>query len=176
MNVGSYGANYTGTSGTTATGSEAYSSCSYEGYYQNYEASGGDALSFQQPFHACEQPGIITSDNGLSYTNLDTYQAFPRRREKPDEKNWYEQELGHYVQCEIDTWNVHYMKEEYGGDGWSASGGNALGALGTESLYAAGSQPLRHRLQTPGKTVPTYKWMQVKRNVPKPAGNFFFVD
>jgi len=164
MNMNSYN-NYGGNSDAGS-----YSSCSFEGYYQNYDSNPSE-LSFQQNFHSCEQPGIITSDNGLSYTNLDTYQPYPRRREKADEKTWYGEEVGHFVQCEFDSWNIHYMKEEYNGDGWPSGGVPGAGGGGPDTLYGS-SAPPRHRLQQTGKPVPTYKWMQVKRNVPKPTGKW----
>ncbi|KAL0271409.1 UNVERIFIED_CONTAM: hypothetical protein PYX00_008515 [Menopon gallinae] len=132
----------------------------------------------------CDGEGIITSDNGLSYTNLDSYQLHNNNNNKrnfksdkvDDKTNWYvNEDFGQYVQCnasEFENFNLHYIKDDYQSEAWNT---NHM----ADGLYAQAAQHPRHgRLQhmvsshqnNVGKTVPTYKWMQVKRNVPKPNG------
>lgn len=132
----------------------------------------------------CEGEGIITSDNGLSYTNLDSYQLYNNnnkrnvKTDKADDKsNWYvNEDIGQYVQCngaEFENFNLHYIKDDFQSDVWSA---NHV----VDGIYGQSVQhPRLNRLQNMGnnshqnnvgKAVPTYKWMQVKRNVPKPNG------
>ncbi|KAK6617654.1 hypothetical protein RUM44_005242 [Polyplax serrata] len=143
-----------------------------------------DDLMFRKHY---EGEGIITSDNGLSYTNLDSYQMYNNNNNKKsvkidskteDKTNWYaNEEIGQFIQCngsEFENFNLHYIKDDFQTEVWGA--GNHI----VDELYTQTVQNQKNnRLQNVGnrchdvgvgKTVPTYKWMQVKRNVPKPNG------
>lgn len=136
-----------------------------------------------------EGEGIITSDNGLSYTNLDSYQMYNNNNNKKsvkidkseDKSSWYvNEEIGQFMQCngsEFENFNLHYIKDDFQSEIW---GGNHV----ADEFYSQTVQNQRSgRLQSVtshhdtgvGKAVPTYKWMQVKRNVPKPNGKKIIV-
>lgn len=136
----------------------------------------------------CDGEGIITSDNGLSYTNLDSYQVYNNNNKKSikvdkpeDRSNWYaNEEVGQYVQCngsEFENFNLHYIKDDFQSEVWG--GNHIVDELYSQSVQSQRSNRLQsmsnHHDNTVGKAVPTYKWMQVKRNVPKPNGKLLFV-
>lgn len=137
----------------------------------------------------CEGEGIITSDNGLSYTNLDSYQLYNNnnkrnvKTDKADDKSWYvNEDIGQYVQCngaEFDNFNLHYIKDDFQGDVWSAN--HVVDGIYNQSVQHPRLNRLGQHMgnnshqNNVGKAVPTYKWMQVKRNVPKPNGKLLIV-
>uniref|UniRef100_A0A1B6EE53 Homeobox domain-containing protein n=1 Tax=Clastoptera arizonana TaxID=38151 RepID=A0A1B6EE53_9HEMI len=120
---------------------------------------------------------IITS-NGLSYTNLDYGTGYPKDLEYDRYPKHHCSEL-HLHNQEI----LHHHEEyhEYGHQSMMPSEGLDTGQY-HESHYGIKEEAVphhhrhehfEHRTQASQhpqtSVVPTYKWMQVKRNVPKPA-------
>lgn len=131
---------------------------------------------------------IISSDNGLSYTNLDYMTAYAQ--------NTYQQQQdaapqGAAVTSYSPNWMHHHQHHmhhpAYSIDHPPMLNGNATGvqpnaadkckgyAQGVEVLGGAMSASQQQQQAPNSQTssagasnVPTYKWMQVKRNVPKP--------
>lgn len=179
------------------------------GYYNsggsNNGASGGNMSS---PGTSLPENHIISSDNGLSYTNLDYIayqqsQGYSMVHGPPDDKS----HIPHHYNDDImipagqtpihshhsagtPTWHHH-------SHGYVDSPGQLQHQLNLTSLppnSMQAQQQMNHSLHSPSgiqsaqstspnlqtqsqqsqqqqqqqQNVPTYKWMQVKRNVPKP--------
>lgn len=125
---------------------------------------------------------IITS-NGLSYTNLDYGNSY--KTEHDYERLQYQPK--HHCN-ELQPHN-HEEYHDYGHQSMAIPGDS----LDTGQYHAEGHytgikeetlthhlhyehglhRPQASSLQSTTAAVPTYKWMQVKRNVPKPAGRAF---
>lgn len=146
--------------------------------------------------HQAESFNIITS-NGLSYTDLDYGSPSYQKSEPSFERLQYPQKLQeevHHHQQELHHHHHHHHHE----DAYSAYHqlSSALPDTGqhfhhqeTAHFQSIKEEGISHSLQSssmslhnhrpsPQQAVPTYKWMQVKRNVPKPQGtrhNFYFL-
>lgn len=161
-----------------------------------------EPLLHGQTTHEHPTTPVISTDTGLCYTNLDygelqpNYpihtlpphaEPFKHREEVPrhDEMHMHEHKLdNHYLETK---YNMHFVdettmqynqgsplpcaefehyqpKDEFGGlrEGFPREG-DCVGPHG----HLQG-----HQAHASHATVPTYKWMQVKRNVPKPTGKF----
>lgn len=208
------GENYTQNHGSHQS-QHQYSSYSHEDTpsYSTY-GEGSDTSSsnqenmhyYHQPHHQHIQetnPSIISTEGGLSYTNLDYAQSnlYPNAQNLYPTPNDFQreimlqrhhqtdlQDLGHqnhfnlnhdskYMShqiCENDGYGIvqnascmeyqhlHRYKDDPGVQGDSQDCSQVMHHRGHH---------LRHMPPTPAApSVPTYKWMQVKRNVPKPTG------
>lgn len=159
----------------------------YEGYYEPtthyYEpAIGGPPL---------EHPPVINTDAGLCYTNLDygelqsyhplQHQEIYKHRDEPprqDEPHIHDHKLdNHYLETK---YNMHFVDEsvQYGHGASPLPCGEFdpyqpkdefVGLREGFPREAEMQHGLVHQPH-PSHAVPTYKWMQVKRNVPKPSG------
>lgn len=168
MDVGMYNNQQTG------YGSEYYAQAGayqpYEAYHEGYYEPG----PYYEPPHEPAPP--VISDAGLCYTNLDygelQHQGYPihampphhTHREEPprleDITHVHEHKLeGHYLETK---YNMHFVDE--------AAGCSALPDYDQyqpkEEFAGAREGYLPEGVP---QAVPTYKWMQVKRNVPKPS-------
>ncbi|RVE54558.1 hypothetical protein evm_000679 [Chilo suppressalis] len=161
----------------------------YEGYHEGYYEPPThyyEPLLHTQPAHEHPATPVISTDTGLCYTNLDygelqpNYQlhslpshseAFKHREEVPrlDDMHAHEHKLdNHYLETK---YNMHFVDEtsiQY------THGGSPLACEGFEQYQPKEEFGVRegsHHLQAHAShaAVPTYKWMQVKRNVPKPT-------
>lgn len=173
---------------------------SYQPPYEYHEGYYEPTPYFEPIIHnqAVEPAPVISTDTGLCYTNLDygdlqqTYpihplpphpEAFKHREEvpRPEEMHIQEHKLdNHYLETK---YNMHFVddstmqyshgsplpcsdfdpytpKDEFGGlrEGFPREGDLQGHHLGHQAHSS--------------HAVPTYKWMQVKRNVPKPTGEF----
>lgn len=159
---------------------------------------------------------IISSDNGLSYTNLDYMYSSGHANalylHQPDDKSAITHAYNHTSQTANIDGNIHsqshsvtwqtqhppqhsnhshhaagYLENPVNAHGHSV-GVNSVACLQNQSTLATNPNGIHGRTinnrndptnsqQSPpnqpqhGQTVQTYKWMQVKRNVPKPQGN-----
>lgn len=175
----------------------------HDGYYENSSHYYEPLLHGQAP-HEHPAP-VISTDTGLCYTNLDYGELQPnypvhtlpphpetfKHREdvaRSEEMHIHEHKLdNHYLETK---YNMHFVdetsmqynhagsplpcaefehyqpKDEYGlRDGFPRDG---------EAPTVHGHIPGGHQPHS-SHSVPTYKWMQVKRNVPKPAGEFYCI-
>jgi hypothetical protein len=158
-------------------GSSPRSQADRGGYY------GQEHYGQEYPQLYTQHPEIIAS-NGLSYTNLDYGGGY----QKQEERGWKQedplvQELAGYVAQEYPVaqppqeYLHHYqpLKEE-----------DSLPHLSNHhhqydhhhhhqqnQHQQQQQQQSIHHVSQPAQSLPTYKWMQVKRNVPKPAGKNF---
>lgn len=159
-----------------------------------------DINYYHQPNHPLQQDQIISSETGLSYTNLDygTNSVYPtqqqnvygssdeyqrsdvliRQHEGVSDRQFYQETKYHGQHVDNDGYGPHHLgiqnspnacmdyqhhrryKEE-------------VLNIDTDPLHC--SRPhhgLSHMssVAQPSSSIPTYKWMQVKRNVPKPQG------
>ncbi|XP_052754500.1 homeotic protein labial-like [Galleria mellonella] len=172
---------------------EAY----HEGYYEPSSHYYEPVLHGQPP-HDHPTP-VISTDTGLCYTNLDYGELQPnyplhtlpphpepfKHREdvpRPEEMHMHDHKLdNHYLETK---YNMHFVdesaiqytgsplpcaefehyqpKDEFGGlrEGFPREG---------ECMSAHSHIPGTHQQHPSHAAVPTYKWMQVKRNVPKPT-------
>lgn len=173
------------------------------GYYNSGNASNGTNNNGSP----MPDTHIISSDNGLSYTNLD-YIAYQQAHGNqaylhgPDEKL----HVAHHYNDEIVMANGQTTALHHHGSGnnpWHhahhgyqvENAGNQINMAGnlpsqqqiSHSLHSpSGIQPSQStsptlqsqqqqqqsQSQTQQQNVPQYKWMQVKRNVPKPQSEF----
>ncbi|XP_063827241.1 homeobox protein Hox-B1-like [Ostrinia nubilalis] len=198
MDVGMYNNQQNGYSAEYYQQGAAYQPA-YEGYHEGYYEAPGhyyEPLLHGQPAHEHPPTPVISTDTGLCYTNLDygelqpNYpihslpphaESFKHREEvlRHEDMHVHEHKLdNHYLETK---YNMHFVdetsmqynhagsplpcaefehyqpKEEFGGlrEGFPRDG---------DCMPHVGHQP--HASHT---AVPTYKWMQVKRNVPKPS-------
>lgn len=200
MDVGMYNNQQNGYSGEYYQQSAAYQppyEGYHEGYYEP-PSHYYEPLLHGQPSHE-PPPPVISTDTGLCYTNLDygeLQQNYPlhaiphpepfKHREEPRHEDMHAQEHkleGHYLETK---YNMHFVdestmqyagsplpcaeyehyqpKDEFAGlrDSFSREGD----CMPSHGQLASGH--VAH--QQAHSAVPTYKWMQVKRNVPKPSG------
>ncbi|RZF45113.1 hypothetical protein LSTR_LSTR016902 [Laodelphax striatellus] len=161
---------------------------------KDLQDAGDGFYNTQLPTNQVPEPVNIITSNGLSYTNLD-YSNYPKS--EPDHHGYLTDCTHHYHHHsskherstsdlhpayaeypghipEIDTGqytaslpppgqDYHQVKEEEG------RLGHVGGHHGAVDHYDFAHQ--RGHPHQQSSAVPTYKWMQVKRNVPKPAGN-----
>ncbi|XP_014240663.1 homeobox protein Hox-A1 [Cimex lectularius] len=134
-----------------------YEEQEYPGRHIYYPDSYQDYQDQKPDYYQTQDVNII---NGLSYTNLDyNYQkpdVYSDHRVLPSQSEYldYHGQQGHEI--EYQQHEIHYghqVKEEE--------------QVVHQHHYEHHQQQARLHPQQP--TVPTYKWMQVKRNVPKPA-------
>lgn len=126
---------------------------------------------------------IITSDNGLSYTNLDTYNTLYQPKIQDCMKservsisridNWSDEQYSLSSNTEFESLNLHYMKDDSQCELWTSSS-NPIDMYQQQSVGHVRHGRIQQSVMSGSnnKAVPTYKWMQVKRNVPKPNGKF----
>lgn len=196
------------------------------GYYDetayHYGAAAADVLEtppspHQAPqdfYHQSQQPPpiqdpIISTDNGLSYTNLDygngnpyPNQSYDYRDVRSHHDTLHQQDYLHdskfldggdynahlgaspaspatpgsstqLVNSCMEYQHLRYKDEllQGGGGGGGLSGGAGSDRL-RHGMHAGVVQQQQHQQQQQQShqpVLPTYKWMQVKRNVPKPA-------
>lgn len=183
--------------------------------YSTYEGSDTSSSNqenmhyYHQSHHQLpENPSIISTESGLSYTNLDYSQSniYPNTHQNIYQPNDFQrelmiqrhqteiQEIGHqnhfnvhdskYVShqvCENEGYapvivqntscmeyqHIHRYKED---PGVPTEAGDC-----SQVMHHRGGHHLRHLPPAPAPpSVPTYKWMQVKRNVPKPTGMYYY--
>ncbi|CAG9579538.1 unnamed protein product [Danaus chrysippus] len=165
MDVGMY--NNTHTYSGDCYQQPAYSYDGYEGYYE-------PATYYDQLGHAPghDAPPVISTDTGLCYTNLDYgEQAANYHLATVPPATHDEHKIdNHYIDTK---YNMQYMDET------QYTHGSPL-ACGEYDAYHKDFPELREGFpreevqhvqpHATHATVPTYKWMQVKRNIPKPAG------
>lgn len=160
---------------------------------------------------------IISTDNGLSYTNLD-YIAYQQAQahagqgfvdEKIHISHHYNEEMlmsGSQNALHHHHHHHHTNNPWHTPNNYTASNSGESGSLVTNQMQAISGnnlqnqqQQIQHNLHSPNsiqstsptlqsqqqqsenscsqqqqQAVPTYKWMQVKRNVPKPQSEFLF--
>lgn len=149
-------------------------------YPEHYYSEGNELHYYPDMVGTCPQleqqaDHIISADNGLSYTNLDYgYQQYGGHPYQADmHYQPYKPELP-YLQYgeEGPAWAGGPGCLEYPGGYKGEAGGQA------EDCYRpdAGARGSAQQGGSHHHGVPTYKWMQVKRNVPKPAGEFFLLS
>lgn len=195
------------TSSNNSPNEQYYESGDVQGYYNTSggNGNGNNNGSVSSPGAQLPENHIISSDNGLSYTNLD-YIAYQQSQGYmvhggPDDKSHiphhYNEDIMipggqtplHTHHSNTPTWHHH----SHGYDQHQLN----LSTIPPSSLQA---QPMNHGLHSPSgiqsaqssspnltsqqhqnqsqqqqQNVPTYKWMQVKRNVPKPQSEFHFL-
>lgn len=157
---------------------------------------------YHQPHHQHLQetnPSIISTESGLSYTNLDYGQSnmYPNQNIYPPNDFQRELMLQRHHQPDLqdmgpqNTFHIAHeskylpqqmCEETYGQVIVPSSSCMEYGRYKEEQgiqepecaqALLRGHHP-RHLAQPQVPSVPTYKWMQVKRNVPKPSGKTFF--
>lgn len=146
--------------------------------------------------HQSESFNIITS-NGLSYTDLD-YGASGYQKTEPNfERLQYPHQKHHEEDPHQD--HLHHHHHHHHEDGFvlhnNAYHHQMASSLpdtgqsfpqesshfqGVKEELGAHGMPLeyhdqRHHRPSPQQAVPTYKWMQVKRNVPKPGRSILMI-
>lgn len=131
---------------------------------------------------------IINEPNGLSYTNLDAGHAAataynPHRNHNHHHQPYYPQASGHFYRTfeydsspDVPTYHhPSYHNLEAAGLGRRSSNPYATGTSAYEGYENQQASADCHamaafRTQTPQQQHhPTYKWMQVKRSLPKPG-------
>lgn len=182
MDVGMYNnqQNYSGECYQQGAGYQA----AYDGYHDGYY----DPAGYYEPLihgHAHDAAPVISTDTGLCYTNLDygdqqasAYNLPPPAPPHHDTfKHREEDHLDHKLDNHyVDTkYNMHFVDEaQYGHgsplvcgdfDSYPKDFGELRDGFPREEVQAQHVQA--HATHA---AVPTYKWMQVKRNIPKPAG------
>ncbi|VVC90509.1 unnamed protein product [Leptidea sinapis] len=162
----------------------------YEGYHEGYYEPG----HYYEPVAGPppqEPAPVISTDTGLCYTNLDYgelqhgYPLAPPtshipHQPRPEELHLHEHKIdNHYLESK---YNMHFVDDS----SLQYSHGSPL-ACGDFEVYTPkeefgvlregfpredlqGHQLTHHQPHHSHTAVPTYKWMQVKRNVPKPSG------
>lgn len=161
-----------------------------DAYYDNdsghsyYNSTSGPSPNAIQDHH------IISTDNGMSYTNLD-YTMYNQHNSSgylPDDKST----ISHYSigdemilssgqpnQNTPSNWHHHHSGYLDSSISMSLTGLNAQNQMGHAVVNSAQSsspgiqhqnQQQQHQQQQQQNLQQTYKWMQVKRNVPKPQG------
>lgn len=165
----------------------------YDEPYPSYGEGSDTSCSNQDNihyYHQQETSPIISTEGGLSYTNLDYGQQYGYVQSHHDFHGLHRHDnnqINHqqpYIPCEQPNESVyvpplvghgacmeysshHRYKEEVMNPG-----------EGDCTQQQRIQQHRQHYMQHPQQqppAVPTYKWMQVKRNVPKPNGKFFFL-
>lgn len=162
---------------TTTQNTASNSPSNAEAYFEN------DNSSQSQQFYG-QTPGpdpathIINSENGLSYTNLDCVYGqnagYLTQGELIDEpliqgQSWHaHQHLPHHVypnlvegSSQISLQQQHPTQQQL-----HSPGNNQVRLISPESNSNGSNQGQSGNQQS--SSVPTYKWMQLKRNVPKP--------
>ncbi|XP_073952090.1 uncharacterized protein isoform X1 [Choristoneura fumiferana] len=163
----------------------------YEGYHEGYYEPATHYYEplLHQPAHE-HPPPVISTDTGLCYTNLDygelqqNYQLHPiqthpepfKHREETlrhEDMHLHEHKLdNHYLETK---YNMHFVDE--GSMAFNPSSPLACGEFDYQPKEEYGGlrefrEECAHAAPPglpPAHAVPTYKWMQVKRNVPKPS-------
>ncbi|XP_041968515.1 homeobox protein Hox-B1b-like [Aricia agestis] len=163
----------------------------YEGYPEGYYEAGP---YYEGLLHGPPEPApVISTDAGLCYTNLDygelqqhpaypapappPHDAFKHREDipRPEDVHLHDQKLdNHYLESK---YNMHYMDEssvQYGAGSPLPMGGDfdpycPKDEFGGLREFSRDGDLQHHQPHASHSTVPTYKWMQVKRNVPKPT-------
>lgn len=187
--------------GITTTSQLSTNNSPSEPYYDADSAhSYYNATSGPSP-GAIQDPHIISTDNGLSYTNLDyMYNQNPHNptgyQIHPDDKVHHynlsdNMLLGHsptqsnQSSSSVPSWHhPSYIDSTLSHSiGLSnLSGQNQINSLNntTNSVdinhSSATSPSLQHQSQQQQQNIQTYKWMQVKRNVPKPQGTELYLN
>lgn len=192
MDVGMYNNQQNGYSAEYYQQGAAYQP-PYEGYHEGYYEAPShyyEPLLHGQPSHEPTTP-VISTDTGLCYTNLDygelqpnyaihglaPHDAFKHREEVPrhDEMHGHEVKLdNHYLETK---YNMHFVDEgsmQYGHGSPLPCGEfehyQPKEEFGLREGFREECLPHQHPPHAAHAQVPTYKWMQVKRNVPKPGG------
>lgn len=217
------GENYPQSHGATHQGHQHYTSYNhgedtpgYSTYGEGSDTSSSNQENmhyYHQPHHQHIQetnPSIISTESGLSYTNLDYSQSniYPNTHQNIYQPNDFQRELmlqrhhqteiqdiGHqnhfnlnhdskymtHQICENEGYaqvivqntscmeyqHLHRYKEDPGMAPTDSAGDCS------QVMHHRGGHHLRHLPPVPAPpSVPTYKWMQVKRNVPKPSGMY----
>jgi hypothetical protein len=177
-----------------------------EGYYNGSSGNGNGNNNSGSPM---PETHIISSDNGLSYTNLD-YIAYQQAHgnqaylHSPDEKvhiphHYSEEMMMASGQATLHHHGAGNNPWHHGpGHGYSVenSGPNQLNIATLSGNNLSSQQQISHSMHSPSgiqptqstspalqsqqqqqqqsqQNVPQYKWMQVKRNVPKPQSELF---
>ncbi|CAK1541228.1 unnamed protein product [Leptosia nina] len=173
---------------------EYYQQGSYQTPYEGYHEGYYEPTAYYEPIlhgQAHETTPVISTDTGLCYTNLDygelpqSYpiqpiaphpETFKHREEAPRHEDMlHEHKIdNHYLETK---YNMHFVD-----DSMQYNHGSPLPCGEFEVPYVPKEEfamrefpregDMQHHVnhQThPQHAVPTYKWMQVKRNVPKPA-------
>lgn len=177
----------------------------YEGYHEGYYEPPSHYYEPILPGQSHEPvTPVISTDTGLCYTNLDygelqpSYPLHPlphpdishpiRREEslpslpRPEEMHMHEPKIdNHYLETK---YNMHFVDESMqystgsplpGADFEPYQPKDEYGALREFPREDCGQLHLQHQAHS-SHAVPTYKWMQVKRNVPKPSGEYNIID
>ncbi|XP_059611740.1 homeotic protein labial [Phlebotomus argentipes] len=189
---------------TTANNSptEGFYDTEHQPYFPPTATNGGPGGGPLQDSH------IISSDNGLSYTNLDyiygqnhgtpggTPSSYIQSGDEKVSLSHYQlgdemlpSATGHHGTTGGGNWHHHHHHSSYlensvnhpFGLGQISSGSQASGQMGhMASSGMQGSPPVQHmqhaqashqqqqQQQQNQQNVTTFKWMQIKRNVPKP--------
>lgn len=179
---------------TTQQNTASNSPSNTEAYYENDNSS----QSYYGQTPGPDPTHIINSENGLSYTNLDcVYGQNPgyiatqsgEIIEDPliQGQSWHpHQHLQHHVypaiennssQISIDPLILQnrQTQQQQQQQQLHSPGNNQVRLISPES-NSNGSNQGNGQSANQGNSVPTYKWMQLKRNVPKPQGEFEFFD
>lgn len=152
--------------------------------------SPNDLNYYSQQIHPPENP-IINTDTGLSYTNLDYGHSNPGYPPNYDPYQRGPQDVHIRHPDEVASSNGLYTGENKYSLGHEMGYHPHFGSAGSPSSSCMEYQHLQrykedvegdrlknHHLQgispapTQQPSLPTYKWMHVKRNVPKPTGEF----
>ncbi|XP_072949872.1 uncharacterized protein [Epargyreus clarus] len=185
MDVGMYNNQQSGYSAEYYQQGAAYQP-PYEGYHEGYY---DPATHYYEPVSQETAP-VISTDTGLCYTNLDYGElqqypihalpshpdAFKHREELPrhEDMHMHEHKIdNHYLETK---YNMHFVDE---GSMQYSHTSSPLPCpefdpyapkeeFGMREYPRDGELHLGHQPHA-SHAVPTYKWMQVKRNVPKPA-------
>lgn len=185
--AGSGGASSAG--GGASSGAEPSSPSPYSGLHADRHHPPETKYEPNPSHSPSGQSGIISSDNGLQYANLDgsgsdlkgygsgypsghphqaSYQAHHASLVQASYAAHHYGEMGHHGDSSISqpgSFNPYLEGMSYPGQAYGLYPHHFSKLRGPHDLNGAyGDYPAK-----PQQAVPTYKWMQVKRNVPKPA-------
>lgn len=165
-----------------------------DAYYDNdsghsyYNSTSGPSPNAIQDHH------IISTDNGMSYTNLD-YTMYNQHNSSGYLQTDDKSTISHYSigdemilssgqpnQNTPSNWHHHHSGYLDSSISMSLTGLNAQNQMGHAVVNSVQSSSpgiqhqnqQQHQQQQQQQNLQTYKWMQVKRNVPKPQGKFLF--
>lgn len=168
-----------------------------EGGYYAQSTTGMNGTTNNVDGGSPSETHIISTDNGLSYTNLDyvAYQQAQQQNQQFSQANEDKSSIQHQFSDEIEAssgQNINFhssLVSWQSGHGYAALDNsdtssnqmiinnnsiqsppiNRLGNSGTVPIQQMSPNSLTsHQKQQTSQNVPQYKWMQVKRNMPKP--------
>ncbi|KAF4518711.1 hypothetical protein B566_EDAN013730 [Ephemera danica] len=136
---------------------------SHQHYYPMEYPAGESSPPTHFPSYGADDREDIISDNGLSYTNLDygyAAQYGQYQQDPQQQQTTYYEYAREYTPADLCT---------QGGYTHQQTQQQTQHRVSHHQTHSQQQQQQQQQQQPQQPAVPTYKWMQVKRNVPKPA-------